>query len=332
MRATLMTPRTPGAIAIIQLDSHNDDDNNGDIGAALATLGIEPVAIGEHRLRDLCGIDRGIVVRWDARCAQLMPHGGPAVVDGLLTELGSRGFTIGTDSTGWPETHDRIEAMALSAIARAASPAAISRLLEQPARWQAWDGAAPTMAEIIAHSKILNRLIEPPVIVAIGRPNIGKSALINALSGRRVALVADEPGVTRDHVGVSLLLGEGADAIAVRWIDTPGIDRDGPRDDIDRAALGLAMETLKGADCVALCGDSDSGVVDPRSLPIPCQTPVIRVGLRDDLGPAPGAEVRTSALTGAGLGELALRLRAALVPAESMASTHPWLFDPALEA
>ncbi len=52
-----------------------------------------------------------------------------------------------------------------------------------------------------ARDRVLRRLIDPPLVVAIGPPNIGKSSLLNALAGRSVALVADEAGTTRDHVG-----------------------------------------------------------------------------------------------------------------------------------
>ncbi len=39
-----------------------------------------------------------------------------------------------------------------------------------------------------------------PVLAVVGRPNVGKSALINRILGRRAAVVEDTPGVTRDRV------------------------------------------------------------------------------------------------------------------------------------
>jgi len=39
-----------------------------------------------------------------------------------------------------------------------------------------------------------------PVVAIVGRPNVGKSSLLNALAGRRISIVQDMPGVTRDRV------------------------------------------------------------------------------------------------------------------------------------
>jgi len=325
MRARLVTPRVPGAIAVIQID--------GDADAALQAIGAEPLPVGERRLADLCGVDRGLLVRWSAECVQLMPHGGPAVVDGLLAQLEARGVPISNDPisdepVAWPETDDPIEALALEAIARAASPAAVPRLLVQTERWN----RGANEAAIERHSVILNRLIEAPAVVAIGRPNIGKSALCNALAGSTIALVADEPGVTRDHVGVAIRLGEGPGAVVLRWIDTPGLTPGAAKDGLDLAAQEAAMASIERADAVVSGADHQSGFIESSGLPISSNVPILRVGLRSDLGPVAGAEVSTSALTGDGIDTLAAKLREAVFPAASMDWDGPWRFDPCLPA
>src|SRR5947209_15676665 len=57
-----------------------------------------------------------------------------------------------------------------------------------------------------------------PVIAIVGRPNVGKSSLLNALSGKRISIVQDQPGVTRDRVSIPLQI----DGRWVELVDTGG--------------------------------------------------------------------------------------------------------------
>ena len=68
-----------------------------------------------------------------------------------------------------------------------------------------------------------NRLMGLPVVAIVGRPNVGKSSLLNCLVSRRIAIVDPTPGVTRDRVSSPCAIGEGEAARYVELVDTGGI-------------------------------------------------------------------------------------------------------------
>lgn len=310
----LVSPGT-GAIGVVQV--------RGDVLSVLRGLGVKSLEIGRVGVREVPGVDQGVIAVFDAGCAWIMPHGGRAVLTRLREALHRAGANETSSASArslYPESGSEVEAEMLLALSRAASPLAVDLLLDQPRRFAS--GCAEMPAESAAR---LRRLIDPPLVVAWGRANIGKSSLVNALARRSVSLVAEGSGTTRDHVGVTLNLG----GLVVRYADTPGISEPAGADrdeaEIQRASQGLARSVASRADLILLCADATG-----PWLPAPgAGQSTLRVGLRADLGPVPGEtvpEISTCVRTGEGLEALVARIRERLVHPGDLASGHAWRF------
>ena len=98
---------------------------------------------------------------------------------------------------------------------------------------------------------------EVPRVAIVGRPNVGKSTLLNKLVGERRVIVSETPGTTRDPIDVDVEL----DGSRYRLIDTAGIRRK-PQitEDADFYAVLRAREALEGADVALLLVDATEGV------------------------------------------------------------------------
>jgi tRNA modification GTPase len=221
-----------------------------------------------------------------------------------------------------------------------------SRLLDQLAELEArvdfeedlppLDGAA-VAAELAAVRSELERLVAEARqgellrqglrVAIVGRPNVGKSSLLNLLSQRERAIVTDLPGTTRDLLESELVL----DGVPLTLLDTAGIRDTGDR--VEQLGIERSRAALEAADAVLLLYDLTAGwTAEDQALRelVPAGAVLLVAGNKADgaglpvglVPPGDGApaDVRFSALTGAGREALVAELlrRCGAGPAEGL--------------
>ncbi|MGP6158292.1 MAG: ribosome biogenesis GTPase Der [Vulcanimicrobiaceae bacterium] len=98
--------------------------------------------------------------------------------------------------------------------------------------------------------------VRPATVAIVGRPNVGKSALFNRLVGRRLAIVDDAPGVTRDRL-YALAEWRGR---TFSLVDTAGIDPGAPGDEILKQTRAQAEIAAQDADVIVFVVDAAAGL------------------------------------------------------------------------
>jgi len=148
------------------------------------------------------------------------------------------------------------------------------------------------------------------IVTVVGKPNVGKSTLLNRIVGEKLSITSPKPQSTRDRV-VGIYSAEESQMVI---LDTPGLLN--PRYALQEVMRETALRALEDADVVVYLGDANDGIPEPieqaASLKKPIAAPVIIAlnksdslprARRDQLAADTSVHL-VSALTGEGIQEL----------------------------
>jgi tRNA modification GTPase len=162
------------------------------------------------------------------------------------------------------------------------------------------DALAGEIAAHLADGRRGERLRDGVLVAIAGKPNVGKSSLLNCLARREAAIVSDRPGTTRDVVEVHLDLG----GVPVILADTAGLREAG--DEIEGEGVRRAERRIEEADLVLWVIEPQGGSscrlpeIDSEALLVLNKSDLLGDGDRE----VAGADFVVSARTGLGIGGL----------------------------
>ncbi|MEB3354105.1 MAG: tRNA uridine-5-carboxymethylaminomethyl(34) synthesis GTPase MnmE [Cyanobacteriota bacterium] len=144
------------------------------------------------------------------------------------------------------------------------------------------------LEQLVAEARQGELLREGLRVAIVGRPNVGKSSLLNLLSRRDRAIVTDLPGTTRDLLESELVL----EGVPLTLLDTAGIRETGDR--VEQLGIARSREALVAADVVLLLFDLSAGWTEEdealRAL-VPAGVPLLVVGNKADAADLPAGLV-----------------------------------------
>jgi len=181
-------------------------------------------------------------------------------------------------------------------------------------------GVSARIDEAIAKAATGKVIREGVKAVIVGKPNVGKSSLLNTLLGEEKAIVTEISGTTRDLVEGELNLG----GITLKLIDTAGIRE--TDDVVESIGIARSRKAMNDADLVLLVLDQSSSLTDTdrQLLELTKDKPRIVVGNKVDLGkkydPFAGRMIDVSAKHKTGIRELEAEVRRLFVDERVIAS------------
>ncbi len=174
--------------------------------------------------------------------------------------------------------------------------------LDGPALLKALQSVRDELLQLVADGERSVALRQGLRVALVGRPNVGKSSLLNRLSRRERAIVTDLPGTTRDLLESEIVL----EGVPITLLDTAGIRS--TNDAVEQLGIARSHDALASADLVVLLFDLVDGWTAEDQLlreQIPAEIPHLLVGNKADLSDlAAPADVHLSAVTGVGEAQL----------------------------
>ncbi|TXT30544.1 MAG: tRNA modification GTPase TrmE [Planctomycetota bacterium] len=330
LTAAVWTPSGRGAVATIRV--HGDlatlSEGIAEIfqaasGRPLDETPQQRIGFGQWR-RD--AVEDVVVCRTGPAACEIHCHGGDAAVRRILCDLQEFGCEI----VDWRDQLERErgvwEREHADALSRATTLRAAGWIAAQAGRMDraiaelnnlvsnGQHGFAIERAkEMLSWADFGRHLTRPWDVVLAGRPNVGKSSLINALVGFERSIVFDEPGTTRDVVTAATVL----DGWAIRLSDTAG--QHGSARDLEAAGIECAREAFAKANARLLLIDISEPPHDDDQRLLGEWPDAIVVAHKADLPDAwgeslPANAFRVSSLQRTGLIELSSAIVRHVVP------------------
>lgn len=343
--ATLFTPRGRGAVATIccrgairHLDQVQPPLFQAVNGKPFSEQKINQILFGQW------GSDPSedvVVCRTAQETLEIHCHGGQAAVNRILAGLEKAGCRI----VPWQEfqtiEQGPFQTELQNALAQATTFKTASFLLEQQSgileqKFQELLDQIKRLSDVpeddllsslqselrslVEAGRLGRHLIEPFQVVLAGRPNVGKSSLINALVGYDRSIVYDMPGTTRDAVSTSTAF----NGWPVELTDTAGLRQ--TDDQLESAGIEIAQSRLEQADCRILLFDVSQPLTQ-QDYQLKSEWPdAILVAHKVDLAEMPQElkewkAIPVSSTVQTGIEELIKQLEQKLVPQDPLPGT-----------
>lgn len=341
LRAQVLTPPGRGAIAVIRVEATREA-----LKEVLERV-FSPASAGSPIIGRVGGLKYGrwmeggtgedVVLAFVPNGVEIQCHGGPAPVARILNSLAALGVETSSSEVieSGPIWQRELDCALREAVTwKCAEWLLVQREQAWPRALKSWQVFDPATANNEEWSRVQSqletsrafrpfteRLTRPLQIAVLGRPNVGKSSLTNAILGYERVIAHDLPGTTRDLVRSRFALA----GWPVEWIDTAGLRE--AVGEIEREGIVRARQLAESADLILLVIDASVPPTPDDEELLAAFPRAIRVGNKADLPDAwgaklPGDAVRISCRTGEGvdglLDHLTKRVATELPPDETV--------------